>query len=1124
MLRAAPFMIRPHGPVLAARRAGVLNSLLPLLLLCSCCCFWGPLPAGAVALPVPVRLCHIPLQYVPNDRIFARHAMFAAQYLQPRFPELNVTFDFATLDGGTTVQTVAQGMLSERAAACHGLVGPQWSSAAIAVSPLVQVPWISHTATSTELSDKRLHPWFSRVIPTDDFSGAGMAAAVADFGWLEASSLCVDDTYGRSVATGFANAFAERRGRMEKQDCFLADSSRAEVLEVLQGLLQLRTKVIVVAAASSRPSMSLMIDGIRELGMHLTHVFVFSESACGTNWARLADVPGSLCVSYTTDPAVAEPYAAAWAAHNPAMFAALPALGIPALDNPYDTGLYSYFIHDCVLLLLTALRDHFASQPNETVFDAKAVLNRLRTNQRAVAGATGGLRLDPATGNRLGARFVLQNVQPSTSSPSNFTITTYATWSENGGVVRNSSSSSQQLYWLAHGYGAPPGLYTAPASDSGDDGTPSAALLVSLLGVVVVAILLFALLLKVGCADSAAVSRLLYSGTATRFALMVMDVADGILGLVVASNVMSRPDVYSETSRYAVLIAAVAAFLGILVNVLTIGAFLRVYLAREGELLPVQLMRWKMRLGISSLISMLLSDVPLCVVLFYSIYDAGSGHTLPIVGFMVNSLLIGIKIDEVTLAPLWLQPDVSKLHEEVRGRHEDICPLTMESDADQRAAVLRTIERLSAPRFNVLHDSAKQVAVRLFNEMVFSDEFFAVVWRFMGEMYEHVDDDVVIDVVRRRQQEIADAQLKLPNPLSGIFEFDNVRGADVDDEDDDDKKESSLDGRVGAGEWEGLQFEPTNVMDESEETSRYVAKPTSSRRTTEYSGGEASTKSMSEKAAVMLPPPSVSDANRRLGPTAGGSAAATNRRRSTKAGSCTVASATLSATAPLMEDEDKLLLAHAKTVRIVDGRAVFEESMQLMTRVTAGGNAASDERSTQPPQRQQQETVAAMDAVSAALEHHRAMSIMAGMFMHIPSEAVFAQSAMLPYDSPQDRSKSLQAAASRSREAADDDDLRLPMRSPAAAADQPSDAGNRDTSGTPLSPLLAPEPPAEPQEETRRAMPCRMASSSDNDDVGQELPRPHPAGERAISSSGGDNDDTDDDGPVEHLPDVPFDG
>ena len=135
----------------------------------------------AVAAPLPFHLCHIPASYIATDRLYARHAMFAAQRLAPQYPELNVTFGFATLDGGPSIQRAAAGMLSSTAASCDALVGAQFSSLASAISPLVHVPWISHTATATALSDKEFHPFFSRMIPPDDFSGAGIAAAVLRF-------------------------------------------------------------------------------------------------------------------------------------------------------------------------------------------------------------------------------------------------------------------------------------------------------------------------------------------------------------------------------------------------------------------------------------------------------------------------------------------------------------------------------------------------------------------------------------------------------------------------------------------------------------------------------------------------------------------------------------------------------------------------------------------------------------------------------------------------------------------------------------------------------------------------------------------------------------------------------
>jgi len=98
------------------------------------------------------------------------------------------------------------------------------------------LPVISPSASSPQLTDAG--PWVFRVCPTDLVHGARLAAFAVDrLRARRAAVLYINDPYGRGVRAVFANAFAERGGRIVTDDPYLDDlPSFAPYLERMRRL------------------------------------------------------------------------------------------------------------------------------------------------------------------------------------------------------------------------------------------------------------------------------------------------------------------------------------------------------------------------------------------------------------------------------------------------------------------------------------------------------------------------------------------------------------------------------------------------------------------------------------------------------------------------------------------------------------------------------------------------------------------------------------------------------------------------------------------------------------------------------------------------------------------------
>jgi ABC-type branched-subunit amino acid transport system substrate-binding protein len=696
-------------------------------------------PASCQSAASPeFRLCYLPASYIAYDRVLARHARIARSWLAPQYPHVNLSLMYLQRNGNPSSSQAALAILydSDR---CHGFIGPQTSSLSLALSPVIAKPWVSHTATSTALSDKSLHPWFSRVIPTDSFAAAGMAEMIKFFGWRSAFVVCSDESYGQSVLAAFSNRFRNvAGGDIEAASCFLPDSSEPALDDLVTQVARSSSKVVVLAVPQSSPVVPVLLRKLVAAGVHTRKVLAFSESACTSYYPHLVLLPGALCVSYRIDPTSRASYNSVWASHDPAVvFHDFPSLNMPAPADPKTISALAYFIADALWLYFTAL-DTATTQANavgadvEKYFAPTTFLHVIRQASQQ-HGFTGTLSLDPHTGDRLGARLALQNVQPQKSDQANFTLLDFATFTNATGLELLPGVDVGTLHWLASGPGAPPAADpVASTAPPAADNLPTMAVLIALLGTCLVLILLVATMLRLGVTQIDSIALLLRTGIAPRALLILGDAVLVVASAIAIANATVDVNISLEFRiAFAVLVCA-----SILVHLAEIAVLLRLlwqFAANDGaEFDPTVAAEWRRTVAAMGAVGFAAGKLPLLVLVTILLRIAGATPARLVI-LILGGLLLGAVCDDIPDAITALRSDYGRLQASIIANF----PVTLDSYSSARELhkVREFIAKNDAARFTQLEATARVIAVRFGSDNVRGYEFFGVVWHFMADAY-----------------------------------------------------------------------------------------------------------------------------------------------------------------------------------------------------------------------------------------------------------------------------------------------------------------------------------------------------------------------------------------------------
>eukprot|EP00760_Papus_ankaliazontas_P017958 PhM_4_TR17407/c0_g1_i2/m.82183 len=368
---------------------------------------------GQVTLP-SVTICNFPLL---DDIESVFHATFAVKYYAPQFPAVQWRHHNIHTVNDPSVRNIIFSWIVN-GTGCDVLVGPGFSYLALGISPVVNIPWIDPSSTSTELSVKMAHPTFSRTIPTDEVGGKLLGAIYRKFNWRQTNILCSEDTYGRSVAAGVASAIAEIDGVVEVSRCFEKDASYERVRAAVETVLASNTRVTFIAGLYSDPWYAHFKTVVEELRAYDKIIFLLSEVFCSSSDKTYLAFTGSICATYSAAESVMGPFLSSYrnmstrtATELEAELADLASMGF-SLDEMRSrsngTNIYATFMHDSVLHGMSSLNSYYSNGTAQLMGVDK--IKYLREHV-TYGGATGAIRLDE-NGDRRQIDAVIYNVQP----------------------------------------------------------------------------------------------------------------------------------------------------------------------------------------------------------------------------------------------------------------------------------------------------------------------------------------------------------------------------------------------------------------------------------------------------------------------------------------------------------------------------------------------------------------------------------------------------------------------------------------------------------------------------------------------------------------------------------------
>lgn len=154
------------------------------------------------ALP-EVTVCVAPLQ---NSNHHAMHVKFAVSYFaRNEFKLIDWKFSYIAPMlpiGVVSTRSILIGWIKDTHN-CTIFIGPGFSSSAVSLSAVMREDnwWVDFASTATELSNKLVHPYFNRIIPTDSRAMAALTSMLVAFNWTTINVISSDDAYGLSVST-----------------------------------------------------------------------------------------------------------------------------------------------------------------------------------------------------------------------------------------------------------------------------------------------------------------------------------------------------------------------------------------------------------------------------------------------------------------------------------------------------------------------------------------------------------------------------------------------------------------------------------------------------------------------------------------------------------------------------------------------------------------------------------------------------------------------------------------------------------------------------------------------------------------------------------------------------------
>ena len=608
---------------------------------------------------------------------------------------------------------------------CNAFVGPGFSYLAIALSSVVDVPWVDFSATSVELSDKRNNPSFSRVVPTDSIGGALAVSVLRAWNWLQISILCVDDSYGRSVASGVADALGAIGGVVEVSRCISATASTETVIQVVDVVLAARSRVLFVAMSPDTQAYSAFVTYLHRRN-DPSLILVFNEGCCSSNEARYLSFPGSICASYSVNDLRMRPFYNSYLARNTSEeLAELHTLGFDGVDTT-STSVFAAFAHDATYHIMSSIATQYATQ-NYSV----SPIAYLRSH--VTGGVTGDVVLD-SNGDRVSCDSAVYNVLP------------------NGthrviGHIRNGVFDLSERPFLLGDYKATIPSHLRPTEDK----NMTQLITYVAIGAVFFIILVFTLykLRRVGLER---LKRLLKSGLVGTVLAILMRCSQATIN-VISGNTVAQSNSTITFKCFFLVLTAIACTVNV-VEVVVLTLFFLFNLRTLGDFVEEELLQWRGRMAKVSVVAIGTKEIPMLIIALAAILMDEHDLFL-ILTMVVSAVLLGLTVDDVGAvwkAFLWSSKAKSRRFKTLRhaarfvmlvhrmsGSSAGLLTASKSLDLSsnyeevQQAALFL---RMSDPeRYAVIENIARETRVLLQDQGATQNEYYAIVEPALRDRY-----------------------------------------------------------------------------------------------------------------------------------------------------------------------------------------------------------------------------------------------------------------------------------------------------------------------------------------------------------------------------------------------------
>jgi hypothetical protein len=556
---------------------------------------------------------------IPTLLLPSLHARFTTKLLAPKFPQHNWSYKF--LGGVNATPREYTALWLREGPRCNALLGPGFSSLALGMSPIVNVPWLEWSATSTQLSDISTNPTFNRVIPTDVIGARMIVSLFAKLKWKTTGILCVDGAYGNSVTSGIVDAMNSIGGSVEYTRCVGSASTLDDMRKAMSVITGANSRNLVIAMNSNAAPFQHFKSLFFEYNLQNEVTLFFSESFCSKHVPDFFLFPGSFCATYSLNSTLDDAYNALFIGRNTSEDAAdLVALGYDLNTvNLIGKDVFSAFAHDAVLHMMTAITT-FPGSSSPSIY---AHLRSITSH-----GLTGLISLSGA--DRVSADGKVLNVL-SDGTVKNIGLVT-------GPNLTFSSSASQLLIrGDQHGLDNPPPELRRAISAASQDSIENLIVLF----VVIVVLLVFGLLCY-RLYRSKRFKRLVQSGIGM-VALRVVILSGAIILYFFSAYTIIDANVQNSGVAAAHIILTIVGGFVTIVEIVTLSKYFALQISTSD--VPDDVERWwQTLLTRIQLSSIVLKDLPQIGLSFAAVVQFRDSQFVVIFALCVACIFFGTKI------------------------------------------------------------------------------------------------------------------------------------------------------------------------------------------------------------------------------------------------------------------------------------------------------------------------------------------------------------------------------------------------------------------------------------------------------------------------------------------------